>query len=85
MTTLTSHFYSQKSAYELSIQRWRDRQKPVKERNLKLYKIISVIAIIAFFPLGIPAFYHSMKLQEEFYDGIQKGNEFNGILRFCCC
>ena len=41
-----------------------------------------MIAIIAFFPLGIPAFYHSIKLQEEFYDGIQQGNEFNGILRF---
>jgi len=64
----------QKTAYEVSIQQWRDRQKPVKERNLKLYKIISVIAIIAFFPTGIPALWNSFKLQEEFYDGIQKGD-----------
>lgn len=45
----------------------------MKEKNLKVYKMVSIVAIIAFFPIGIFAFYTSMKLEEEYYAGIERG------------
>ena len=62
--------------YQNSIQYWRDRQKPVKEKNLKIYKILAILAIIAFFPLGIPALWQAIKLKEDFYNGLEKGMIF---------
>ncbi|XP_067933580.1 uncharacterized protein [Watersipora subatra] len=65
---------SQPVPYQNTFEYWRDRQKPVKEKNLKVYKILGIFAIIAFFPLGIFAFYHALKLKEDFYLGLEKGD-----------
>jgi len=54
-------------------QGWASQQKPVRERHLIVYKILGALAIVLFFPTGIPAFYTAMKLEEDYYEGINHG------------
>ncbi|KAL3851763.1 hypothetical protein ACJMK2_015473 [Sinanodonta woodiana] len=51
-------------------QRWRDVERPLRLRHIKRLQILSVVAIVLFFPLGIPALYFALKTRKEFEDGI---------------
>lgn len=47
---------------------------PFRRRKIKLLQVFSLIAIILFFPFGIPAAYFASKIEDEFNKGILKGN-----------
>ena len=57
-------------------ERWRDieRSRPLRKKHIRFLKVFSVITIILFFPLGIPAAYFAFNLQKEFDKGIMQGN-----------
>jgi hypothetical protein len=41
---------------------------------VQILKILSVIAAVLYFPLGIPAMYFAFRTQREFDEGIMQGN-----------
>lgn len=57
-------------------ERWRDieRQKPLTQKRIKVLQILSIVAIIFFFPLGIPAVVFAFRLQKTLNEGIMQGN-----------
>lgn len=57
-------------------ERWRDieRQKPLTQKRIKVLKILSIVALILFFPLGIPAVLFAFRLQKTLNEGIMQGN-----------
>ncbi|XP_067684887.1 uncharacterized protein [Haliotis asinina] len=55
-------------------ERWRDLDQPLRQKKLKFLKIFGTIAIILFFPTGIPACYYAFKAKTEFDEGIMRGN-----------
>lgn len=54
--------------------RIRADERPLKQRRIKLLKAFSIVAIVVFFPLGIPALYFAFKCEKEFHAGIMRGN-----------
>ncbi|XP_061195370.1 uncharacterized protein LOC133203615 [Saccostrea echinata] len=57
-------------------ERWRDieRQKPLTQTRIKVLKILSIVALFLFFPLGIPAVIFAFRLQSTLNEGIMQGN-----------
>ncbi|XP_074662359.1 uncharacterized protein LOC141914917 [Tubulanus polymorphus] len=53
----------------------------LKEKDLKCYFISSIIAVILFFPSGIPAIMYAMRAKREFYAGIERG-EIETAIRY---
>jgi hypothetical protein len=54
-------------------QTWRETEKVVKEKDLKILKVFAIISIILFFPTGIPAFYYARLTHTEFHLGFIRG------------
>ncbi|XP_074646495.1 uncharacterized protein LOC141902589 [Tubulanus polymorphus] len=52
---------------------WVGQGRILKEKDLKVYKILSVIAILFFFPSGLLALYYAHKTHKEFYAGLERG------------
>lgn len=50
------------------------RERPLKARHIKLLKVFSIVAIVLFFPLGIPALVYAFKCEKAFAEGIMQGN-----------
>lgn len=50
------------------------REKPLKIKHIKILKAFSTLAVVIFFPLGIPAMYYAFKCEKEFHAGILRGN-----------
>ena len=48
--------------------------KPLRMRKIKLLQAFSIVAVLIFFPLGIPAMYFAFKTEKEFEDGTAQGN-----------
>ena len=48
-------------------------ERTLKEKDLKFLKIFSVVAIILFFPTGIPALVYARRTYKAYYDGIERG------------
>ncbi len=55
-------------------ERWRDLDRPLRQKRLKFLKIFGIIAIFFFFPTGIPACVYAFRAQKEFEAGIMRGN-----------
>lgn len=55
-------------------ERWRDLDRPLRQKQLKFLKVFGTIAIFFFFPTGIPACYYAFKAKTEFDEGIMRGN-----------
>ncbi|XP_046581098.1 uncharacterized protein LOC124288592 [Haliotis rubra] len=55
-------------------ERWRELDRPLRQKQLKFLKVFGTIAIIFFFPTGIPACYYAFKAKTEFDEGIMRGN-----------
>lgn len=53
---------------------WREHERPLRQRKMKILKIASVVALIVFFPTGIPAAYFAWRTEKEFEEGIMRGN-----------
>lgn len=49
-------------------------EKPLRLRQIKLLKGFSIMAIVLFFPLGIPAMYYAFKTEKAFHEGIMQGS-----------
>lgn len=47
---------------------------PFRKRKIKLLQVISIVAIILFFPFGIPAAYFASKIEGEFNKGLLRGD-----------
>lgn len=50
------------------------RERPLKLKHIKFLKGFSFVAVIIFFPLGIPAMYNAFKCEKEFHAGILRGD-----------
>ncbi|XP_045165166.1 uncharacterized protein LOC123529046 [Mercenaria mercenaria] len=50
------------------------REKPLKLKHIRILKAFSTLAVVIFFPLGIPAMYYAFKCEKEFHAGILRGN-----------
>ena len=48
--------------------------RPIKERDMRFLKIFSVVAILFFFPSGIPALVYALKASKGFYEGNATGD-----------
>nr|XP_022296484.1 uncharacterized protein LOC111106207 [Crassostrea virginica] len=57
-------------------ERWRDieRQKPLTQKRILVLKILSIVSLVLFFPLGIPAVIFAFRLQRTLNEGIMQGN-----------
>ncbi|KAK3104082.1 hypothetical protein FSP39_024288 [Pinctada imbricata] len=57
-------------------ERWRDieRRRPLRLKHIRFLKVFSIVSVILFFPLGIPAVYFAFQLQREFDEGIMRGD-----------
>ncbi|XP_063398510.1 uncharacterized protein LOC134683253 isoform X2 [Mytilus trossulus] len=55
-------------------QSYKKKQKPLRKERILRLKILSIIAIIIYFPLGIPAAYFAFNIKKEFDAGIVRGN-----------
>ncbi|XP_052077816.1 uncharacterized protein LOC127715657 [Mytilus californianus] len=55
-------------------QTYKKKQKPLRKERILRLKILSIIAIIVYFPLGIPAVYFAFNIKKEFDAGIVRGN-----------
>lgn len=53
---------------------YRKKRRPLRKNRILLLKVLSVIAVIVYFPLGIPAAYFAFRIQKEFDAGIISGN-----------
>lgn len=53
---------------------YRRRERPLKLNHIKFLKVLSIIAVVIFFPLGIPAMYYAFKSEKEFHAGIMRGD-----------
>lgn len=51
-----------------------NRERPLKLKHIKFLKAFSFLAVLIFFPLGIPAMYYAFKSEKEFHAGILRGN-----------
>ena len=47
---------------------------PFRKRKIKVLQVISLVAVILFFPFGIPAVYFASKIEDEFNKGILRGD-----------
>ena len=54
---------------------------PLRKRKIRLLQVLSVVAVVVFFPLGIPAIYFSSGIQQEFDQGLMQGNIDKAIRR----
>lgn len=52
----------------------RGRQRPLKLKHIRFLKGFSILAVLVFFPLGIPAMFYAFKSEKEFHAGILRGN-----------
>ncbi|XP_060563078.1 uncharacterized protein LOC132722574 [Ruditapes philippinarum] len=50
------------------------REKPLKLKHIRILKAFSTVAVVIFFPLGIPAMYYAFKSEKEFHAGILRGD-----------
>ncbi|CAH1783084.1 unnamed protein product [Owenia fusiformis] len=48
--------------------------RPLKERDLTLLTVFSIVSIFLFFPTGIPACVYANKTRDEFQAGVQQGD-----------
>lgn len=55
-------------------QHWSESERPLRQKRLKLLKIFSILACIAFFPFGFLAVYFAFRTESELNLGIMKGN-----------
>ncbi|VDI77305.1 Hypothetical predicted protein [Mytilus galloprovincialis] len=55
-------------------QSYKKKQKPLRKERILRLKILSIIAIIIYFPLGIPSAYFAFNIKKEFDAGIVRGN-----------
>ncbi|CAG5132737.1 unnamed protein product [Candidula unifasciata] len=55
-------------------QHWSELERPLRQKKIKLLKIFSILACIAFFPFGILAVYFAFRTERELNEGIMKGN-----------
>lgn len=51
-----------------------NRERPLKLKHIKFLKGLSFVAVVIFFPLGIPAMYNAFKCEKEFHAGILRGD-----------
>ncbi|XP_064604346.1 uncharacterized protein LOC135469713 [Liolophura sinensis] len=51
-----------------------ESDRPLTKRYQQILKILSVVAAIVFFPIGIPAVYYAFKTEKEFNAGILRGD-----------
>ena len=54
---------------------------PLRKRKIRLLQVLSVVAVVVFFPLGIPAINFSSGIQQEFDRGLMQGNIDKAIRR----
>lgn len=50
------------------------RERPLKLKHIRFLKGFSILAVLVFFPLGIPAMFYAFKSEKEFHAGILRGN-----------
>ena len=55
-------------------QQYKKKRKPLRKDRITRLKILSVLSLFVFFPLGIPAVYYAFNIQKEFDAGIIQGN-----------
>lgn len=55
-------------------QRYKKKRKPLRKDRITRLKILSVLSLFVYFPLGIPAVYFAFNIQKEFDAGIIQGN-----------
>ncbi|KAK7102262.1 uncharacterized protein [Littorina saxatilis] len=55
-------------------ERWREMERPLRARQMKILKALSVLAVVMFFPTGIPAVHYAWRTKREFDEGILRGN-----------
>lgn len=53
---------------------WSKSEEPLPQRKIKMLKMLSILACIAFFPFGLPAVYFAFRTETEFNAGIMRGN-----------
>lgn len=53
---------------------YRPGDKPLTKKHIRLIRAFSIVALIVFFPTGIPAVYYAFKVEKEFNAGILLGN-----------
>ena len=56
--------------------------RELREKDLRFLTIFSIVAVILFFPSGIPAVIYAMKTKKEFYIGKQK-NDMTRAKKLC--
>lgn len=54
--------------------RYKKKRKPLRKERITRLKILSVLSLFVYFPLGIPAVYFAFNIQKEFDAGIIQGN-----------
>ncbi|XP_052779336.1 uncharacterized protein LOC128216725 isoform X1 [Mya arenaria] len=59
---------------EIETARTLSRERPLRLKHIKLLKVFSVVAIVVFFPLGIPALLYAIRCEKAFHEGIMRGN-----------
>ncbi|KAK3588935.1 hypothetical protein CHS0354_023695 [Potamilus streckersoni] len=57
---------------QIAPQRLRNVERPLRHHHIKLLKIFSFVAIVLFFPLGVPALYLALQTKKEFEAGIMR-------------
>ncbi|XP_025107372.1 uncharacterized protein LOC112572066, partial [Pomacea canaliculata] len=61
-------------------ERWRDMERPLRAREMKLLKIFSIVAVFLFFPTGVAAVIFAWRTRREFDEGLKRGN-IDGALK----
>lgn len=64
----------QTSQYQSSPAGRYESDRPLTKRYQRILKVLSVVAAIVFFPVGIPAVYYAFKTEKEFNAGILRGD-----------
>ncbi|KAH3880327.1 uncharacterized protein LOC127865038 [Dreissena polymorpha] len=59
---------------DLQSVRAQSSERPIKLIHIKRLKVFAVIAIVVFFPLGIPAYLYAFRAEIAFQEGLMQGN-----------